>query len=88
MVRKCSYPDINLDYEPVNASTATFDGNQLNWSASVTPGTWIVWVVEANPDENGEVATGTLEASPTDGGSVNLTMKRGGLMTSQQNGQT
>ncbi len=75
------YPDINLDYEPVNASTATFDGNQLNWSASVTPGTWIVWVVEANPDENGGgVAIGTLEASPTDGGSVNLTMKRGGLI--------
>ena len=84
------YPDINLDYEPVNASTATFDGNQLNWSASVTRGTWIVWVVEANPDENGGgVAIGTLEASPTDGGSVNLTMKRVEVSsTSQQNGQT
>ena len=59
--------------------TSDFANNQLTWSAVIAPGKWIVVVTEANAGENGGgVAVGLLDASISDGATLDLEMSLGG----------
>ena len=72
------YPSTGMAGEPVTASSE-FSNDQLNWSTVISPGEWIVVVTEANADENGGgVAIGLLDASVSEGASLDLEMSLGG----------
>ena len=59
--------------------TPVFDNDQLSWSAVIAPGKWVVVVTEANAGENGGgVAVGLLDASISDGATLDLEMSLGG----------
>ena len=72
------YPSTGMAGEPVTASSE-FSNDQLTWSTVISPGEWIVVVTEANADENGGgVAIGLLDASVSEGASLDLEMSLGG----------
>jgi len=72
------YPVIGVERDPV-VVTGALNSGVLSWSADVTPGNWVVVVLEANPGPNGGgVAIGLLDASIHDGGSIELEMSQGG----------
>jgi len=59
--------------------TPVFDNNQLTWSAVIAPGKWVVVVTEADAGANGGgVAVGLLDASISDGATLDLEMSLGG----------
>ena len=56
-----------------------FSNDQLTWSAVIAPGEWVVVVTEANAEVNGGgVAIGLLDASISDGATLDLEMSLGG----------
>jgi hypothetical protein len=69
-----------LDRELVVATTS-LDGSILSWNASVTPGKWVVWAAheDAN-DDDFSVAIGLLDATVSDGGTLELQMSTGGWL--------
>ena len=72
------YPSTGMAGVPLTASSV-FSNDQLNWSAVISPGEWIVVVTEANADENGGgVAIGLLDASVSEGATLDLEMSLGG----------
>jgi hypothetical protein len=72
------YPVIGVERDSVVA-TGTLDSGVLSWNVDVTPGNWVVVVLETNPGPNGGgVAIGLLNASIQDGGSIELEMSQGG----------
>ena len=53
----------------------------MTWSSDISPGEWIVVVTEANAGENGGgVAIGLLDASISDGATLDLEMSLGGWL--------
>jgi hypothetical protein len=61
--------------------TSQYANDQLTWSTVIAPGEWIVVVTEANPGENGGgVAIGLLDASISDGATLDLEMSLGGWL--------
>ena len=59
--------------------TPVFANDQLTWSAVIAPGKWIVIVTEADAGANGGgVAVGLLDASISDGATLDLEMSLGG----------
>jgi hypothetical protein len=72
------YPSKGMAGEPLTV-TSVFSNDQLTWSGVISPGEWIVVVTEANADENGGgVAIGLLDASVSDGATLDLEMSLGG----------
>ena len=60
---------------------SVYADNQLTWSGVISPGEWIVVVTESNPGENGGgVAIGLLDASISDGATLELEMSLGGWL--------
>ncbi|MBT7638514.1 MAG: hypothetical protein HN554_06410 [Euryarchaeota archaeon] len=59
--------------------TPVFANDQLNWSAVIAPGKWVIVVTEANAGLNGGgIAVGLLDASISDGATLDLEMSLGG----------
>ncbi len=72
------YPSTGMAGE-MQTVTSVFANDQLTWSAVIAPGEWIVVVTEANAGENGGgVAVGLLDASISDGATLDLEMSLGG----------
>ena len=74
------FPSSGMAGEPVVVSSQ-FANEQLTWSSDISPGEWIVVVTEANAGENGGgVAIGLLDASISDGATLDLEMSLGGWL--------
>ncbi|HIF17118.1 MAG TPA: hypothetical protein EYQ85_07720 [Candidatus Poseidoniales archaeon] len=74
------YPVVGLDREVVVATTS-LDGSTLSWDANVTPGKWVVWAAhEGANDDDFSVAIGLLDATVSDGGTLELQMSTGGWL--------
>ncbi|MDC0056513.1 hypothetical protein OAJ94_05625, partial [Deltaproteobacteria bacterium] len=75
------YPVVGLDREVVVATTSLV-GSTLSWDANVTPGKWVVWAAHegANDEEDFSVAIGLLDATVSDGGTLELQMSTGGWL--------
>jgi hypothetical protein len=59
--------------------TGTFAADELTFTQSVEPGTWVVVVSEAEaPFNGGGIAVGILDAAVQDGGTIDLVMSKGG----------
>jgi len=72
------YPEVGVERDSIEI-TGALNAGVLSWSADVTPGNWVVVVLEANPGPNGGgVAIGLLDASISAGGSLELEMSQGG----------
>ena len=72
------YPSSGMAGE-IQTVTPVFANDQLTWSAVIAPGEWIVVVTQANAGENGGgVAVGLLDASISDGATLDLEMSLGG----------
>ena len=72
------YPSSGMAGDIQNV-TPVFENNQLTWSAVIAPGEWIVVVTQADAGENGGgVAVGLLDASISDGATLDLEMSLGG----------
>ena len=72
------YPSSGMAGESQTISS-NFANDQLTWSAVIAPGKWVVVVTEANAGENGGgVAVGYLDASISDGATLDLEMSLGG----------
>jgi asparagine N-glycosylation enzyme membrane subunit Stt3 len=72
------YPSTGMAGES-QTITPEFANDQLTWSAVIAPGKWIVVVTEANAGTNGGgVAVGLLDASISDGATLDLEMSLGG----------
>ena len=74
------YPVVGLDRDVVVATTS-LDGSTLSWDANVTPGKWVVWAAhEGANDDDFSVAIGLLDATVSDGGTLELQMSTGGWL--------
>ena len=72
------YPTSGMIGEP-QTITSEFANDQLTWSAVIAPGKWVVVVTQANPGVNdGGVAVGLLDASISEGATLDLEMSLGG----------
>lgn len=72
------YPAQDIERDTISISGTVVD-DVLTWNAVITPGDWIVVVIEENTSENGGgIAVGLLEASVANGGTVDLEMSLGG----------
>ena len=74
------YPSTGMAGE-ATVVESQFNNEELTWSAVISPGEWIVVVTEANPGENGGgVAIGLLDASISEGATLDLEMSLGGWL--------
>ncbi|MDA8546286.1 glycosyltransferase family 39 protein [Euryarchaeota archaeon] len=74
------FPSSGMAGEPIVVSSQ-YANEQLTWSSDISPGEWIVVVTEANAGENGGgVAIGLLDASISDGATLDLEMSLGGWL--------
>ena len=72
------YPSSGMAGDVLNI-TPVFANDTLTWSAVIAPGEWIVVVTQADAGENGGgVAVGLLDASISDGATLDLEMSLGG----------
>lgn len=72
------YPSSGMAGDVLNV-TPVFADDVLTWSAVIAPGEWIVVVTQADAGENGGgVAVGLLDASISDGATLDLEMSLGG----------
>ena len=74
------YPTSTYDRDPIEI-VGSMSGEVLEWDAEVQPGEWVVYVTSQNLDENGGgVAIGLLDATVSNGGSLDLEMRNGGYI--------